>query len=152
MGMRIDTFDKVLNDSIKGKIISYTEFKDRFREDDIAKIISKSRNKKFNVKANEIPSIYNVDTRVDTNLSAIIIPIYMPDMEHAMIKKIDNDEKKDTFLKYRTQGAYGSTKYIEDIFGTTKITMPDIKNIDMYKVYENEKNINELFASKGFLK
>ena len=152
MGMRIDTFDKVLNASTKDKIIRYTEFKDRFGEDEIDKIISKSRNKKFNVKVNEIHNIYNVETRIDTNLSAIIIPVYMPDMEHTMIKKIDEDEKKEAFFKYRTQGAYSSTRYIEDIFGTTKVTMPDIKNIDIYKIYENEKNVNELFSSRGLLK
>ena len=69
-----------------------------------------------------------------------------------MIKKIDEDEKKEAFFKYRTQGAYSSTRYIEDIFGTTKVTMPDIKNIDIYKIYENEKNVNELFSSRGLLK
>lgn len=149
MGMRIETLNKIIRDPIKERIINYSEFKNRFGNN-IDEVLSDYRNKKFNIKVSEIKKIYNVSIKPTTKISTILIPIYMPELEHIKIKKLDEEEKKENIVKYKTQGAYSSTKYIGEILGINNISMPNLNNINIYKIYENEGNIREIFYKRGF--
>lgn len=143
MGMRVETMEKSTSTKIKNKIFSNTEFRKRFgrnAEEDLKLY----RNKKFNIKLNEIKDIYNVNLISSSLLSLIIVPIYIEQLEHIKIKKVDEINKIETLMRNKREGIYDTNKYLKIIENNNCKLPINIKNIEMYKIYQNERSINEL--------
>ena len=101
---------------------------------------------------NEIKKIYNVDIKKETNVKMFLVPVYMPRSKHIKIKKIREEETLDILLKNKRKGVYNTVKYLDNVFFTTTNNIKcNLKNINMYKIYQNEGNTNELieFVNKN---
>lgn len=145
MGIRLGTLSSVLTNKNLKLIIENTEFKYKF-SNDIKNNLSLYNTKKFNIKINELKEIYKINLVNKTNIKFILVPIYMPEIEHLQIKELNEEEKMDILLKNRRKGSYDTIIYIDDLFNNRPNNLFDIETISMYKIYQNEKNINELLS------
>lgn len=147
MGMRVETLEKTTKTDVKEKIFSFTEFRKRFGMD-AERNLRKIRSKKFNIKLNEIKNIYNVDLINSSILSLIIIPEYVEQLEHIKLRKIEESSKKrEIILKNKVDGVYNTTKYINSLDMGRKTNLPNnLNKVNIYKVYQSEKCIDELIA------
>ncbi len=143
MGIRFGTLETVLSKESRKAIIENTEFKDKF-SNDMQNHLSSYKSKKFNIKVNELKQIYSTNLVNKTILKVIIVPFYMPEIEHMQIKKLNTEEKREVLLKNRRNGSYDTIRYIDDLFNNKKSSLCKIENIPFYKLYQNEKNANEL--------
>lgn len=145
LGMRVETIEKSMKSDVKQKIFLNTEFRERFgrKAENNLKLY---RTKKFNIKLNEIKEIYNVDLVSTSTLKLIIVPIYIEQLEHIKIKKMEEKLKKnEILLKNKREGMYDTTKYMDILEINQKNVLPkNLSNINMYKVYQNERCIDEL--------
>lgn len=151
IGIRVETLYKAINPIVRERIIEYSEIKKRFGEN-IEENINEYGKKKFNIKMNEIKKIYNVDIKKETNVKMFLVPVYMPGSKHIKIKKIREEETLDILLKNKRKGVYNTIKYLDNVFFTTTNNIKcNLKNINMYKIYQNEGNTNELieFVNKN---
>lgn len=144
MGMRVETLDKLTNENIKKRIIQYSDIKNRFGND-IEKKLEEYKAKKFNIKVDDIKEIYGVELKRCTLINMIIIPIYIPGINHIKIKKVDYEEIKEMIYNNKRNGAYGSAKYISNVFFEKSNTINlNLKNADTYMIRYNEMNISEV--------
>ncbi len=143
MGIRFGTLETVLSKKTKMSIIENTEFKDKF-SNDIQNHLSSYKSKKFNIKVNELKQIYSTNLVNKTILKVIMVPFYMPEIEHMQIKKLNIEEKREVLLKNSRNGSYDTIRYIDDLFNNKKNSLCNIENIPFYKLYQNEKNTDEL--------
>lgn len=144
VGMRVETIEKSTNLDIRKKIFLYTEFRKRFGGK-AEKNLKLYRNKKFNIKINEIKDIYDVKLINSALLKLILVPIYIEPIEHIKIEKLNDIQKKEILLKNRREGIYDTNKYMTALDICKKNDLPsNLNQIDAYKVYQNEKCIDEL--------
>ena len=144
MGMRVEKLFNLNESNIMEKIIEHTEIKRRFGAD-IRHHLYNYKEKKFNIRVNEIRKIYNVKLINKTILKIMLIPIYMPGLEHIKIKKLSKEELTEVLINNKRNGVYSSAKYMNSIFFEgNKYIEYKISNIEAYMVYQNEKNVKEV--------
>ena len=144
MGIRVETMCNVLDSDIIRKIIENTEFNKKFGAD-AQYNLKKYKEKKFNIKVNEIKSIYNINLKNSTTIKMVIIPIYMPDIKNIKIRKVDKIEQIEIFNKNARRGTYDTMRYMIPLLkSNNKVILDEFKDITVYKIYQNEKNIKEL--------
>lgn len=148
IGIRLGTLKTVLNNTTLQAIIRGTEFKHKFDINDIKHNLSFYESRKFNIKINELKEIYNINLINKTNIKFILIPVYMPELQHIQIKSLNKEEKIETLLKSVRKGSYDTIRYMDNLFINKHNSLSRLTNIannvPVYKIFQNEKNINEL--------
>lgn len=144
VGMRVETLEKCMNANIRKKIFLNTEFRKRFGKN-AENNLKSYRVKKFNIKVNELKKIYNIQIVSTSTLKLIIVPLYIEQLNHIKIIKVEENNKSEIFMKNKRDGVYDTTKYMNYLDTSEKNTLPkNLSKIKMYKVYQNEKCIEEL--------
>lgn len=145
MGMRISTLEKIIKPEIRQQIIEVTEFKKRFGQIN-ENNLKEYYNKKFNIKMNEIKDIYGVKLVNKAKLKFVIIPMYIEQMTDISIKEMQKEDKIDILIKNRRTGTYDTMKFLNtEKFSHILTNIPrNLLNIDMFKIYYNEKNIKNV--------
>lgn len=144
MGMRVETIEKAIKPIFREKIFYNTEFRKRFGNE-AEKNLSFYKKKKFNIKVNEIKEIYNISLIPSSTLKLILIPMYLEPIEHLKINKIQGFDKKEILLKNKREEIYDTTRYMKILSLNEKVDLPNnLNKIDIYKVYQNERNTKEL--------
>lgn len=144
VGIRLGTLSSVLNPNIKQAIMEKTEFADKFLYVSDFNFHLYSQ-KKFNIKVNELQDIYNIKLINKVKVSFIIIPLYFPELEHIRIIELTENQKAEVLQRNRRCGSYDTIRYLSSIFENPSIPLLDTQQISIYKIYQNEKNIDELF-------
>ena len=144
MGMRVETIEKSTNLDIRDKIFLNTEFRKRFGEK-AENNLKLYRTKKFNIKLNEIKKIYDVKLVNSATLKLVVVPMYIEQLEHIKVEKVEGNQKKEILLRNKREGVYDTTKYMNILDISKTRELPEhIGPIKLYKVYQNEKCIEEL--------
>ena len=71
--------------------------------------------------------------------------MYIEQLNHIKITKVEENNKSEIFMRNKREGVYDTTKYMNYLNTNEKNILPkNLNKIKMYKVYQNEKCVEEL--------
>lgn len=153
LGMRLNTAYNLLSSDEQNKFFNTDDYKrvnknlelERFNNDKES-ILKRYHDRKINLKNQDIKDIFDCNLKNNAKVRTIIIPEYCKSIQKIEVRKLEENEKITMLMDNYESGVYSPVRYLNELYNRNNRIIPNnvIKNIDFYKIKQNENTNKEL--------
>lgn len=134
IGIRKESINKSLRPRYQKRILEIKE-----------KEYNEGKNK-INLSISELNETFENSISTNTKLKLILWPFYNPNELNLRTEKMTEEDVRRLIMENSVSGVYQPLRYVDSFYTTNKykFDFKIIKNIEVFKVFQNEKNVDDL--------